>query len=75
MCADKEETDKTSDNSAELSVLHTTFLYLTSDISHFTFQISHRPSSIFHLLLLPVVVYHLDGEDNHTTSERDEVGE
>ena len=28
-----------------------------------------------YFLPLLVVVYHLDGEDNHTTSERDEVGE
>ena len=73
MCADKEETDKTSDDSAELSVLHTTSLYLTSYISRFTFHISHLPSHIS--LLLPVVVHHLDSEDNHTASEGDEVGE
>ncbi len=55
MCADKEETDKTSEMSADLSVMST--------------FIDQRST------FLPVVVYHLDGEDNHTTSERDEVGE
>jgi hypothetical protein len=37
------------------------------------------PSSLFPLPssllpLLPIVVYHLDSEDNNTTSERDEIG-
>ena len=58
MYADNEETDKTSDNSADLSV---SSLFLLPS------YILHQPSDI--LLLLPIVVYHLDGEDNHTTGK------
>jgi hypothetical protein len=57
-------TDKTSDNSADLSV---SSLFLLPS------YILHQPSDI--LLLLPVVIHHLDSEDNHTASEGDEVGE
>ena len=65
MCADKEETDKTSDNSAELSVHFPPYILFTSSLFFL-------PSSI--LPLLPVVVHHLDSEDNHATSESNEVG-
>ena len=60
MCAEYQETDKTSDDSADLSVS----LLFTLYSSLFTFS-----------LLLPVVIHHLDSEDNHTASEGNEVGE
>ena len=65
MYADNELTDKTAESSDFLSVnslfpLPSSFLPLTSYLLP---------------LLLPVIIHHLDSEDNHTTSERDEVGE
>ena len=64
MYADNELTDKTAESSDVLSV---NSLFLLPS------YILHQPSDI--LLLLPVIIHHLDSEDNHAASEGDEVGE